>query len=96
MAGEMTVWVFNGPKRYPGFPSAVFLDFELAEDWIRRHGTSGTLTRYPVNTGVYEWAVTQGYFKPRKEEYTTPSFIESFSSTRQEHCHYDRGQLAAG
>ena len=93
---ELTVWVFNGPKHFRGFPSGVFVSLELGEEWIRRNNASGTLTRYPVNVGVYEWAIANGFFKPKKAEHTQATFIESFSSTRQERYYYDQGQLAAG
>lgn len=52
MTDQLTVWVFNGPRRYPGFPSAVFSDLESAEKWIQDNKATGTLTEYPVNIGV--------------------------------------------
>lgn len=48
----MEVWVFNG-ERSP-FPSGVFSTHERAEAWVAQHRLSGCLTRYPVDTGVYE------------------------------------------
>jgi hypothetical protein len=93
MNDELSVWVFNGTNRDFGFPAGVFLELEIAEEWIRKHSLSGTLTRYPVNTGVYEWAIEKGYFRPKRENQTTPDFIARFSSGAQEHYHYENGLL---
>ena len=84
---EPSVWVFNGPRT--GFPSGVFHTKDEAEAWIQANGLSGTLTQYPVGLGVYDWAVQEGYFKPKKPEHATPEFIQSFSSATQPHEHYD-------
>ncbi|CAA9215942.1 MAG: hypothetical protein AVDCRST_MAG77-195 [uncultured Chloroflexi bacterium] len=73
----------------------MFQDRETAEAWIGRIGASGMLLRYPVDVGVHEWAVASGLFAPRGAHETAPEFIENFSSTRQEHYHYDGGALAA-
>ncbi len=83
------VWVFNGDK-HP-FPSGVFTDQTLAEEWIKTNKLTGTLTAYPLNQGVYEWAVERGYFKAKREDQTTPSFIGNFSSASQPHEHYEDG-----
>ena len=95
LVAEDSLWVFIGPKHYPGFPSAVFLNMMPALEWIHQNGLSGTLICYPVNTGIYEWATTLGLFRPESAEHRQPQFIESFSSTRQEHYHFDNGQLSA-
>jgi hypothetical protein len=58
-----TVWVFNGAPS--SFPSAVFRTKELADAWISKHKVTGTLTRYPFDQGVYEWALERGYFTPK-------------------------------
>ncbi len=80
------VWVFNGNGAR--FPSAVFSSREKAEAWITAHDLSGTLTRYPLDQGVYEWTIAQGYFTPTREQHRTAAFIQSFSSAYQEHYHY--------
>ena len=41
------VWVFNGIGEQ-GLPSAVFLNFEPAKEWIKENRVSGTPTAYPV------------------------------------------------
>ena len=84
--GLKEVWVFNGPNNR--FPSAVFTSRELAEAWIERHELRGTLTAYPLDVSVYDWATGLGYFKPKREEQTRPGFIAKFSSASQEHYHY--------
>lgn len=84
---SMDVWVFNGEGS--AFPSGVFSTRADAERWIALHSLSGTLTRYPVDTGIYDWAVGRGTFKADKP--VTPTFIGRFSSAYQEHYHYDDG-----
>lgn len=89
------VWVFRGPRLSPGFPGAVFSELARAEAWIARVSASGTLLRYPVDVGVYEWAVATGRYAPRDGADELPEFVESFSSARQEQRHYHRGALSA-
>lgn len=83
------VWVFNGPKTR--FPSGVFSSKARAEAWILERRLSGTLTKYPLDQGVYDWAVAQGAFSPKRDEQRTAGFIGSFSSAAQEHEHYEQG-----
>jgi hypothetical protein len=66
-----------------------------AEAWIDTHALSGTLMRYAVDVSAYDWATANGVFVPLRDEHKRAEFIESFSSTRQEHRHYDKGELAA-
>jgi hypothetical protein len=90
MSNPPTVWVFNGARS--NFPSAIFTTRELAEEWIARHRVTGTLTRYPLDQGVYEWAVEHGYFKPKRLDQQTGEFIGRFSAANQEHYHYEDGE----
>ena len=87
---DLVVWVFNGARNK--FPSAVFADLSKAQDWIRRNKLTGTLTAYPIDQGIYEWAINKGYFRPRGEDQKTASFIGNFSSASQEHYHYENGE----
>lgn len=98
MPDELTVWVFNGSgvRRPYNFPSAVFTDPGVAEEWILKHSASGILTQYPLNIGVYDWAIARGSFRPTKAEHHTPAFIETFSSAYQTHYHYEGGKRVAG
>jgi hypothetical protein len=84
------VWVFNGVKST--FPAGVFSTLAQAEAWIAGHKLSGTLTKYPVDIGVYEWARAQGFFEPKRPDHSSPGFIQTFSSASQEHYHYEAGR----
>lgn len=85
------VWVFLGIGRNP-HPSAVFTDRHLAHEWIKKNKLKGILTAYPLDIGVYDWAVANGYFKPKNETHTSPEFIQSFSNAAQEHYHYEEDE----
>jgi hypothetical protein len=89
MDTEKIVWVFNGAGGK--FPGAVFSRKELAEQWIKLNKLTGTLTAYPLDICVYDWAVNNGYFSPKADEHRTPEFIGKFSSASQEHYHYEDG-----
>ena len=89
MAGYEKVWVFTGEKAE--FPSGVFSKRSLAEAWIKRNALSGTLTKYPVDIAVYDWALSTKVFTPRREDQKSPAFIARFSSANQEHYHYENG-----
>ena len=89
MSETEKVWVFNGGRN--PFPSAVFSSRERAEAWIKENKLSGTLTAYPVDVGVYDWAVSKGYFSPKRQDQKSPNFIAGFSSASQEHYHYQEG-----
>ena len=84
------IWVFNGERAF--LPSAVFLTLELAEQWIKEKQVSGLLTAYPVNTGVYDWALTRGCFQPKHSYQQLPAFIQRFTSAYLEHFHYENGE----
>ncbi len=84
------VWIFVGGSVFPvGFPSGVFYDLEEAKAWIDKHKLCGTLTKYPIGVGAYDWAISKGYFIPKKQEHTSPSFIGRFSSASMEHYHFE-------
>lgn len=85
-----SVWVFTGNGA--NFASAVFSTSAKAEEWILLHRLSGTLTEYPMDTGVYDWAITRGHFTPKKDYQREADFIASFSSASQEHIHFVDGQ----
>ena len=81
------VWVFNGLGGR--FPSGVFSTREKARAWIQLHGLYGTLTAYALDQGAYDWAVSNGRFKPKKEEHSSARFIGAFSSASQPHEHFE-------
>ncbi len=89
MALTEGIWVFCGEKSQ--FPSGVFNDLSLAQAWIASNSLSGTLTQYPVNEGVYDWAIRNEYFRPSSPQQLAPAFIGRFSSAALEHHHYQDG-----
>jgi hypothetical protein len=84
-----SVFVFNASKA--SFPGGVFTTREVATQWIAEHKLSGTLTEYPLDIGVYDWAVQGDLFTPKRPDHQTPNFIGSFSSASQWHEHYENG-----
>ena len=88
-SSDLSCWVFNGNGA--AFPSGVFLSREAAHEWIQKHRLSGTLTGYPADRGVYDWAVDRGYFVAKKPEHSTSGFIAGFSFASQPHYHYVDG-----
>jgi hypothetical protein len=85
------VWIFNGNRGQ--FPGGVFSSREIAEKWIAHHKLSGTLTKYPLDTGAFDWATSKGYFTPKRPDQQSPDFIGKFSDASQEHYHYETGAL---
>ena len=90
MIEQNEVWVFNGANAR--FPSGVFSQREKAEEWIAENGLTGVLTKYPLDVGVYDWAVQKGFFQPKKAKHNSTEFIQGFSSAHQEHYHYEDGK----
>lgn len=84
------VWVFcaNGSA----LPSGIFSNERTAEAWITKHHLSGVLTEYPIDEGVYEWAIAGGHFTPRFPSQVEPSFVGRFTSAYLPHCHFADGQ----
>jgi len=90
MAMLNQVWVFHGEKSV--FSSGIFSELTLAEEYIRKYKLSGILTLYPVDEGVYDWAIANSLFTPKKEEQATSGFIQRFTTASQEHYHYENGE----
>jgi hypothetical protein len=86
----MHVWVFSGAKRH--FPGAIFTSREMTEPWVRKNRLTGTLTLYPVDVGLYEWAIDTGMFQPRNPQESTAEFIGGFTDATMEHYHYEDGE----
>jgi hypothetical protein len=84
------LWVFN--EEHSNFPGAIFRSKEAAEEWIARHNLSGTLTLYPLDVGVYDLFLDQGWFKPKKPDHYSPRFIGGFTQASQDHEHYENGK----
>lgn len=84
------IWVFNGAKS--SFPSGVFTNIEKAEEWIRKYRLTGVLTFYPVDCGVYDWAIDNHFFEAKTENEGSSAFIQRFTSASQQHFHYELGE----
>jgi hypothetical protein len=82
--------VFNGDNGR--FAGGIFTTRDAAEAWIADRRLSGVLTRYPVDIGVYEWAIDRGLFTPKKPHETSVEFIGSFTTASQDHHHYEGGE----
>lgn len=85
-----SVWVFHGEKA--SLCCAVFSSQEQAERWIARNNASGLLTRMPLDTSIYDWAIDNAHFSPEKEIHQSSGFIQTFTSGYLEHHHYDSGR----
>ena len=88
-----TVWVFTGESAQ--FPAGVFSARSLAEEWISRRRLTGILTEYPLDTGVFDWALVNGHFLPKRPEHEESKFIGRFTSGRLCHLHFQDGTLVA-
>jgi len=75
---------------HPTFPGGVFSSLDVAEQWIKRHALSGTVTLYRVDVAAYDWAIASGHFKPSKPRHETSEFIGQFSGG-DVHYHYEAG-----
>lgn len=82
-------YVFNAEKSC--FASAVFSSHKKAVQWIEQHALSGLLTEYPLNSGCYDWALAQGYFKQACAIDSSPIFIASFVSSYQKNWRFKHG-----
>lgn len=90
MNDHATVFIFQASRA--DFASAVFSSYEKAEIWIRTHQLNGTLTEYPMDYPIYDWAIDNGFFKVKSELQTSAKFIGHFSSAYQKHWHFIEGQ----
>lgn len=84
------VYVFHGTGAQ--FAAAVYKSVAQASADIERHRLSGLLTWYPLGSTVYDYAVEQGFFRPR--EYSDGKFIQSFTSAALDHHHFENGRIA--
>lgn len=84
-----TVWIFNGDKNM--FPSAIFSTKEKALVWIRTNKLTGTLTKYPIDIAIYDWAIENKFFEPKNEFQKNARSIANYSSAHLEHYHFEDG-----
>lgn len=83
------VWVFVGEGAR--FPSGIFTFLDDGKQWISSNRLTGVLTKYPLDQGVYDWAVSRGLFTPKKPEHGSPIFIGKFTSASMDHFHFEDG-----
>ena len=88
------VWIFTGSGAR--FPSGVFLEKDSAIVWVSKHKLSGVLAKYPVDIGIYDWALKMHYFVPKRDDHRGPEFIGKFSCASLEHFHFESGLALAG
>jgi len=92
---EKRVWVFvSAGSRYT-FPSGIFSTLRMAEEWILKHELTGMLTEYPLDSGVYDWAVAKGYYQTKpadNKKRDMASLIGGFSAKEQKQFHYVSGR----
>ncbi|GAB3927997.1 DUF7710 domain-containing protein [Mucilaginibacter myungsuensis] len=86
-----SIWIFHGTGAR--FSSGVFTSLNVAEKWIMANKLTGLLTKYPINEGVYDWAIKNDFFEIKKDSEKEPFFIQAFTSGSQEHYHYENGEL---
>ncbi|USE71335.1 hypothetical protein CTT31_19815 [Pseudoalteromonas maricaloris] len=88
-----SVWIFN--KNNAAFSGGVFSKLDLAENWIKDNSLTGILTKYPLDQGVFDWAVENEMHNIKAEKIAEkskqPNFIGGFTSASQEHYHYEKG-----
>jgi hypothetical protein len=83
------VWVFCGDDSTA--VSGAFTSREKAEAWIAEHHLDGTLTRLPLDCGIYEWTIENGFFNPAQDYQRSSKFVSRFSSAYLEHYHFENG-----
>jgi len=83
------VWVFNAVDGR--FSGGNITTRERGEAWIAANGLTGMLTHYPLDVGVYEWAIDNGLFTPKKDKHRTVELIAGFTTGSMEHNHYEDG-----
>jgi hypothetical protein len=88
-----SVWIFN--KNNAAFSGGVFSELNLAENWVKENSLTGILTKYPLDQGVFDWAVENDMHNIKAEKVADqskqPNFIGGFTSASQEHYHYENG-----
>lgn len=85
-----TVYLFHSLNN-SRFCGAVFSEIAIAEKWILKHKLTGLLTEYPVDNGVYDWAIEKHLLTVKKDKESSPEFIGGFSTASQQHFHYEDG-----
>ena len=83
------VWIFHAAAA--SFSGGVFSTRAKAEKWILQHRLSGILAQYPLDIGVYDWAIKHNHFEIKHEHHKSPKFIGRFRSIAQERLRFTDG-----
>lgn len=73
-------------------PSGVFTLLEKAEQWIRTYSLSGVLSKYPVDTGLYDWAIHENFCIIKNDYQKESKFIQRFTCASMDHFHFEKGE----
>ncbi|MDR6923723.1 hypothetical protein [Chryseobacterium sp. 2987] len=84
------IYVFIGKNS--GFPSGIFTTLEKALEWIKKYSLSGILNKYPVDIGLYDWAVQKDFFTVENEYQKGSEFVQRFTCASMEHLHFENGK----
>jgi hypothetical protein len=85
------IYIFT--SHYSPFPLGVFYDMENATEWIKKNSLTGILGEYPINIGLYDWAIENQYFIPKNDAEKQAKFIEKFTCASMNHFHFENGDL---
>lgn len=88
MDGKLYIFMGEGAR----FPSGTFTTLENAEQWIRKHSLSGVLGQYPVDEGLYDWAIEENLFTIKNEHQKEAGFIQRFTCAAIDHFHFENGE----
>lgn len=88
----MDIWIFNGENGR--FPSAIFDSKKKALVWIEKESLSGTLTKYPINFPIYDWAISNRFFSPKSTLQCGAKTKANFNSAYLEHYHFQDGKFS--
>jgi hypothetical protein len=88
---EKHIYVFTGEGG--SFPGGVFSERQIAVDWIKKYSLSGVLSNYPIDIGLYDWAIENKYFEVKKENQKEAKFIGKFTCASVEHLHFENGEI---
>ena len=88
MDAERLVWVFHSDDVKNQFPTGVWSDRRLAEEWIRKVGATGILSAYVLNESAYDSNVRLGLLDVEKQGRRDIGFMRQFT-TAVDHVHFD-------
>lgn len=90
MSNEMYVFIGEGSN----FPAGIFTTLENAKEWIEKYSLNGILNKYPIDIGIYDWAIKEDFFTVKNEHQKQSKFIQRFTCASMEHFHFEDGKLA--